>query len=193
MEYGINNYMTSFHFSKNQVETEFKKALEMYQGRLLRIHTGQANPSFLEDVMVTYQGFEMKLQELASIRSEGPRTLVVEPWDKGSVSDIEKALFTAKRNINPQVRSNTLYVNFPSLTEEMRKQVIKDIHEIQEDARIKIRHIRDEYWEQIKNATDEGELREDDKFKFKDELQKLIDDYNKKIEETTERKIKALE
>lgn len=184
--------MEQFLFSKDNVKKELEKALEIYKERLVHIRTGQASPALVENINVTYQGFEMKLQELASIRLEGLRALVIEPWDKGSTGNIEKALLHAKRNFNPQIRANTIYLNFPSLTEEMRRDAVKEIKEMKEEARVKIRLIRDDWWEKIKKAEDEGEIREDAKFRFKDDLQKLVDEYTEKIEETTERKIKSL-
>lgn len=185
--------MEQFLFSKDNVKREFEKAIEVYKERLLHIHTGQANPSLVENIKIIYQGFEMKLQELASIRLEGPRTLVIEPWDKGSTGDIEKALYQAKRNFNPQIRVNAIYLNFPSLTEEMRQSSVKEIHSLKEEARIKIRRVRDEEWESIQKAQKGGGIREDEKFRLKEELQILVDEYNERIEEMTEKKIKSLE
>lgn len=181
-----------FQFSKDQVKKELDQALGIYQDRLMRIHTGQVNPALVENIPVTYQGFEMKVKELASIRSEGPRTLVIEPWDKGSVGDIERAILSQKSTINPQVQGTSIYINFPSLTQEMKETIIKELKELKEEARVKVRHVRDEWWERIQNAEKQGEVREDDKFGYKDDLQKLVDEYNTKIEEMTERKIKSL-
>ena len=180
-------------FPKDQVKKELETALQGYQERLLRIHAGQANPAFVEEVRLMYQGFEMKLKELAAIRIEGLRTLVIEPWDKGTVGDIERALLLQKRVITPQVKGSVIYLNFPVLTGEMRENFIKEIKEMKEEARIKIRRIRDERWENIQKAERQGEIREDDKFRYKEDLQKLVDEYNEKAEKITERKIKTLE
>ncbi|MBI3335670.1 MAG: ribosome recycling factor [Candidatus Portnoybacteria bacterium] len=182
-----------FHFSKDEVKKELEKNLEAFKEQLLRIHTGQVNPALIENVAVPYQGFEMKLKELAAIRREGVRTLVVEPWEKGSIGDIERALLSQKRVITPQVKGNLIYLNFPDLTSETRQGLIKEIKEIKEQVRVKIRRARDEWWEKIQLAERQGEIREDDKFRFKEELQKLVDEYNEKAEEITERKIKSLE
>lgn len=182
-----------FQFSKDKVKIDLDQALTVFKERLLRVHTGQVNPALVEDVKITYQGFEMKVKELASIRTEGPRTLVLEPWDKSSIGDIERGFLTAKSGLHPQVKGLAIYLNFPSLTQETRELLIKEIHEMKEEARIKLRHIRDTWWEAIRKAEDQGEVREDDKFKFKDELQAIVDEYNEKTEELTERKIKTLE
>lgn len=182
-----------FQFSKDEVKREFEKALEGYKEQLLRVHTGQVNPALIENIPVSYQGFEMKLKELAAIRTEGVHTLMIEPWDKGSIGDIERAFLSQKRVITPQVKGNLVYLNFPTLTSEIRQGLIKEIKEMKEQVRVKIRRMRDERWERIQHAEREGEIREDDKFRFKDELQKLVDEYNQKVEEVTERKIKSLE
>lgn len=181
-----------FQFSKDKIRVELDEALSIFRERLGRIHTGQANPALVEDIKITTQGFEMKLKELAAIRSAGPLSLVIEPWDKSSVGDIERSLLSAKSGFNPQVKGSTIYLNFSSLTQEMRETVIKEIKEIKEEARVKLRHVRDNWWEAIQKAKVEGEVREDDKFKFKDELQVIVDEYNEKIEELLQNKIKLL-
>lgn len=181
-----------FQFSKDAIKKELEQALNVFQERLLRIHTGQVNPGLVENIAVMYQGFEMKIKELASIRSEGPRALVIEPWDKGSVADIERALMSGGSGLNPQIKGSNIYLNFPALTQEMRDAATKHIKEMREEARVKLRHIRDTWWEAIRKGEENGEVREDDKFRFKEELQELVDDYNAKTEETAERKIKSL-
>lgn len=180
-------------FSKDDVKNELEKALEIFKERLMRVHTGQATPALVEDIKIMYQGYEARLKELASMRNEGPRTLVIEPWDKGSVSSIERGIVSAKNTLNPQVKGSTIYVSFPSLTQEMRQSLVKEIKEMKEEARVKVRRVRDEWWEKIQRAQKEGEIGEDDKFRFKDELQKMVDEYNAHIDALTERKIKLLE
>lgn len=181
-----------FQFSKDVVKKELEQALAVFQERLMRIHTGQANPGMIEDIKITYQGFEMKVKEVGSIRCEGPRTLVIEPWDKGSVGDIERALMQARSGFNPQVRGTAIYLNFPALTQEMKDMATKNIKEMKEEARVKVRHIRDQWWEVLQRGENDREIREDDKFRFKDQLQKLVDEFNIKLEDTAERKIKSL-
>jgi len=181
-----------FQFSKDTIIKELEGILKAFQERLMRVHTGQVNPALIEDIKLTYQGFEMRLKELGSIRLEGPRTLVVEPWDKESIGDIERALVAPTVGLNPQIKGSSIYLNFPSITQEIRERLIKELKEMKEETRIKIRHIRDNWWEQIQNAQHQGDVREDEKFKFKDELQKLVDAYNTKVDESEERKIKSM-
>lgn len=180
-------------FSKDEVKKELEKALEIFKERLGRVHTGQATPALVEDIKVMYQGYEARLKELASLRNEGPRTLVIEPWDKRSVGDIERGIVSARNTLNPQVKGNAIYLTFPSLTQEIRQSLVKEVKEMKEEARVKVRRIRDEWWENIQRAQKDGEIGEDDKFRFKDDLQKMVDEHNTKIEEMTERKIKLLE
>ena len=182
-----------FHFSKEEIKKQLDKTLETFRDRLSRIHTGQVNPGLIENISVSYQGFEMKLLELASIRTEGPRTLVVEPWDKNAAMDIEKAILQSKHGVAPQLKGSAIYLSFPSITQENRVMITREIKKMEEEERVAVRQIRDSFWEAIKKAEEEGEIREDDKFKFKEQLQEIIDDYNKKVEEMTERKIKSLE
>ena len=182
-----------FHFLNKDIKQQLDKTLETFRERLSRIHTGQVNPGLIENVIVSYQGFEMKLLELASIRTEGPRTLVIEPWDKNAAMDIEKAILQSKTGAAPQLKGSAIYLSFPSVTQENRVMITRGIKKMEEDERVAIRQIRDSFWEAIKTAQEERDIREDDKFKFKDQMQEIVDEYNKKVEEMTERKIKSLE
>ena len=182
-----------FTFSKEEIKKDLTHVLEKFSGHLARIHSGQVNPALVENIKVMYQGFSMKLLEMASIRVEGPHTLVIEPWDKNAVMDIEKAILQEKHGVAPQLKGSALYLSFPSITQESRALITREVKKIEEEARIGIRRARDDYWEKIKKAESEGEIREDDKFKFRDQLQELVDDYNKKADEMTERKIASLQ
>lgn len=182
-----------FVFSKDQVKKGLEKILEELRGNLSHIHTGQVSPALVENIKVQYQGFEMRLMEMTSIRIEGPRTLVIEPWDKNAVMDIERAILQEKRGIAPQIKGSLIFLSFPTITQETKMLLIKEIKKIEEEERIKIRQVRDEFWEKIKKAESQGEIRQDDKFKFKDQLQEVVDEYNKKLEEMAQSKIASLE
>lgn len=181
-----------FQFSKDLVKTALEKTLHVFQERLSRIHTGRVNPGLIEHTKVTYQGFDMQLMELASIRTEEARTLAIEPWDKNSITDIEKALLQQQHGAAPQLRGDKLYLTFPPITDETRERITKEVKQLGEEERIKIRQIREDFWEKIKEAEANKEISEDDKFAHKDSLQEVVDEYNKKVEDIVNKKIASL-
>jgi len=180
-----------FQFSPQEIRQAFDKTLHVFYERLSRVHTGRVTPSLVDTISVAYQGFEMKLMELASIHAEEPRTLVIEPWDKTGITDIEKALLS-RLGASPQIQGDKIYLTFPSLTQETREKITREIKGLAEEERIRIRQIREDFWEKIKEAEADKEVTQDDKFRFKDQLQKIVDEYNEKIEEMVEKKIESL-
>lgn len=180
-----------FQFSLQEAKSAFEKTLHVFQERLSRVHTGRVTPSLVDNISVAYQGFEIKLMELASIHAQGPYTLVIEPWDKTGITDIEKALLS-RLGAAPQIQGDKIYLTFPSLTQETREKIAREIKELSEEERIRIRQIREDFWEKIKEAEMDKEITQDDKFRFKDQLQKIVDEYNGKVEEMLEKKIESL-
>jgi len=172
---------------------EFDKALDFVTREVAKIRTGQANPSLVEDVKVNVFGEMMPIKQLGSITVPERRQILIQPWDNSYLEPIEKALQQSSLGTSPVVDGNSVRVHLPMLTQEYRQQLSKLLGEKSEDARKTIRKWRDEAWEEIQTKTRAGEIREDDKFKGKEELQKLIDEYNKKIEELVERKKQELE
>jgi ribosome recycling factor len=138
--------------------------------------------------MVDCFGQKMSLKSLASITLQGSRQIIIQPWDKSYLEPIEKAIYKSGSGLSPITDKDSVRINFPSLTEEFRKDLLRIISDKKEEARKTIRKWRDEAWKQIQDKFKEGEIGEDDKFRAKDDLQELVDEYNKKIEEVAERK-----
>ena len=172
----------------NQKKPSFGGVLEFYKNDIATIRTGRATPALVEDIVVDAYGQKMHIKELATITTPEPRSLVIQPWDKGVVAAIEGAIRKSELGLNPVVDSQSIRLNIPSLTEERRKEFIKLLKQKTEEARVKIRHIREEIWHKAQTMEHAHEISEDDKFKAKDDLQKLTDDYNKKIEELEKKK-----
>ena len=172
---------------------EFDKALDFATREIAKIRTGQANPSLVEDVKVNVFGESMPLKQLGSISCPERRQILIQPWDNSYVEPIEKAVRQSALGTSPVVGGNAIRVHLPMLTQEYRQQLSKLLGEKAEDARKTMRKWRDEAWEEIQAKTRTGEIREDDKFKGKEDLQKLIDEYSKKIEGLVERKKQELE
>jgi ribosome recycling factor len=134
----------------------------------------------------------MPLKSLASVTLQGSRQIVIQPWDKSYLESIEKSIHQSDTGLSPVVEKDLVRVNFPSLTEEFRKDLLKLISDKKEEARKTVRKWRDESWKEIQDKFREGEIGEDEKFKAKDELQDLVNEYNERIDKISERKINEI-
>jgi len=177
----------------NKVKPEMEKALSFFQSELAKIRTGQASPSLVEDVQVNLAGQQMPLKQLAGISCPERRQILIEPWDRSYVEPIEKALHQSSLGTSPVVEGKTIRVHLPQLTQEYREQLAKLLGEKAEETRKAIRKRREDAWEEVQKKAKQSEIREDDKFRAKEELQKLIDTYSTKIEELVGRKKKEIE
>ncbi len=167
---------------------EMEKALEFLQKEMDKIRTDRATPSLVEDIVVDCFDQKMALKQLAAISCPEERQIVIEPWNKDYIKSIVSAIQKANSELNPMPQSGLIRVNLPPMTKDYRQKLIKKISEIREKARISIKRAREETWKDIKEAEKEGEITEDDKFRGKDELQELVDEYNDKIDEIVEKK-----
>ena len=177
----------------NKVKPEMEKALGFFQSELGKIRTGQASPSLVEDVKVNVFGEMMPLKQLAGISCPERRQILIEPWDQSYVGPIEKALQQSSLGTSPVVEGKTIRVHLPQLNQEYREQLAKILGEKAEETRKAIRKKREETWEEVQGKAKQGEIREDDKFRAKDELQKLVDMYSAKIDELIARKKQEIE
>lgn len=176
----------------NKIRPELDKVMVFLETEVAKIRTGRANPSLVEDVAVDCFGQFYPLKQLATITSPEPRQILIQPWDKSYVEGIVSALQKTGVGANPIVDKDNVRINLPSLTEEYRKDLLRLLSEKQEQARQSMRKWREEAWREAQDFSREGKIREDDKFRAKDDLQKLIDDYGKKINELGERKKKEI-
>jgi len=172
----------------NQKKGDFNAAFEHAKTEVASIRTGRAHSSMVEDLPVEYMGSRLRVKELASITTPEPRVLFIQPWDKGALGAIEKAIKDSSLGLNPAVDSNGVRITIPSLTEDRRKEFIRLLGQKIEEARIKIRQVREDILKKVQNEVRAKTAREDDLRNAKDELQKVIDDYNKKLEELSKKK-----
>lgn len=142
---------------------------------LLSLRIGRATPALVENILVDYHGAKTPLKQLASISAPEIRLLIIEPWDKNAVSGIEKAIYASDLGLNPIVDKNLIRINIPPLTEERRNSLIKITSVKLEEAKIRCRAARDEAVKEISGS-------EDEKFKIKESIQKLVDETNKNLE-----------
>ncbi len=176
----------------NTMKPELEKAMLFFSKELSKIRTGSISPSLVEDVIVEVFSQKMPLKQLAAITVPEPRQLMIQPWDNSSIEPIQRALSAGALNISPVAEKDFIRINLPPLTQELREALVKVLGEKSEEARRVVRKAREDAWEKIQEATKKGELREDDKFKGKEELQKFMDEYNKKIEDLRMKKEKEI-
>ena len=160
-------------------ELEMQAAIESMEKRFLNIRAGRANPAMLDGVMVNYYGTDTPLKQLATISIPEARQLCVKPFDKSSIGAIEKAIYEANVGITPNNNGETIILNIPAMTEDTRKTYVKQAKEYAEDCRINLRNIRQDANNDIKAS----EATEDDKKGYQDDVQELINKYNKIVDE----------
>jgi ribosome recycling factor len=176
-----------------KIKPELEKVVAFLNKEMQKVRTERASPSLVEDIKVDYFGQSYPLRQLAAISIPHPREILIQPWDKSYIEEIIKALDKSNIGASPVVDKNLIRINLPPLSEEFRKDLIRLIIERQEQVKKTIRKWRDEAWREIQDSFKQGKIREDDKFKGKDELEDLIKDFTEKIEEIIEKKKKEIE
>lgn len=171
---------------------QFDKTVEHFQEELKSLRTNQANPSMVENINVEAYNSTMKIQELATISMPEPQMLVIQPWDKTVVKQIETALRECDQKFQPVVDGEVIRISFPPLTEEKRKEMVKIVNDKAEDARIALRKVREEYLKELKQQEKDGEISEDEYFREEKEMQKVIGEYNDKVKELADNKAEGL-
>lgn len=166
----------------------FEHTLVNLKQELAKIRAGRASTSLLEGIFVEAYGSKMPLDQLATIHIPEPRTITISPWDKGSVSAIETAIRESDLGLSPNNDGGLIRLNLPTLTEERREELVRMVGKKTEEARIAIRKIREDAWSAIQKAQEGGEFGEDEKFQGKELLQKVVGEYNEKVEEIRKKK-----
>ncbi|MFH0930154.1 MAG: ribosome recycling factor [Candidatus Moraniibacteriota bacterium] len=174
----------------SNTKPKMEKGIERFKEEINKLRTGRANPAMVENLTVEYYGAKSPLKQVASINVPEPRLIVVQPWDKDSLVNIEKAINEAQLGLNPVNDGNVIRIAIPALNEERRTELARILGKYAEDAKVAVRQAREEAWDEIQDLVKNGKLAEDDKFRGKDMLQKSVDEYNGKIEEIREKKEK---
>ena len=167
---------------KAEAEKKMKKSLESLNSAFNKIRTGRAHPSILDSVMVNYYGQETPLKQVASVNVEDNRTLTVSPWEKNLMPTIEKAIMPSDLRLNPATSGDIIRIPMPMLTEETRKEMVKQAKADAEHGRVSIRNARRDANSMIKDLLKEKEITEDDERKGEDDIQKLTDRYIAEVE-----------
>ncbi|MCH1569837.1 MAG: ribosome recycling factor [Longimicrobiales bacterium] len=163
-------------------KTRMDAALEAIRREFATVRTGKATPSLLDSVRVQAYGSLMPLNQVATVNTPEPSMIMVQPFDKTLLSDVEKAIMTSDLGLNPMNDGNVIRVPIPPLNEERRKEFVKILHKMAEDGRISIRHARRTVREEIHELVKEHELGEDEGRRREDQLEKLTHEYTDKIE-----------
>lgn len=167
---------------KSDAEKKMKKSLEALHSAFNKIRTGRAHPAILDSVMVNYYGQETPLKQVASVNVEDNRTLTVSPWEKNLVPTIEKAIMTSDLGLNPATSGDLIRVPMPMLTEETRKEMVKQAKADAEHGRVSIRNARRDANSMLKDLLKEKEISEDELRKGEEDVQKLTDKYIAEVE-----------
>ncbi len=171
-----------------QNKEQFDKTLEFLKTDLNTLRTGRISPSIVEKIKVEAYGVVSELLQLASISSPEPQTIAIKPWDKGVLKDIERAIQISDLNINPVMDSDLIRLNFPPLTEERRKDLVKVLHKKLEEGRIILRGQREKVKDEIMALEKDKQMSEDEKFQALKDLDNMIKEYNDKIKDLGDKK-----
>ncbi|NCB74939.1 MAG: ribosome recycling factor [Clostridia bacterium] len=171
---------------------KMKKTTEVLSSQFDSVRAGRANAAVLDKLRVEYYGTPTPINQIASIATPDPRTLVIQPWDTASLKLVEKAILESDLGINPTNDGKVIRLGFPQLTEERRKDLIKQIKKYAEEAKVAIRNIRRDAMEDFKEQKKKSEITEDDFKDIEKDMQKLTDDYIKEIDVIAAKKEKEL-
>jgi len=174
--------------TKEKMQKSFDSMLHQYS----KVRTGRASASILDDVRINYYGEPTPVKQLCNISIPEPRTIVVQPWDKTTLADIEKALLGANIGITPENDGNGIRLPFQPLTEDKRKDIVKNLKKLAEDARVAIRNIRRDANEAAKKMKKDSDISEDDEKKVLKEVQDITDEWIKKIDDVEKAKEKEI-
>ena len=175
-----------------EFESKMKKTCDALSTQLATIRAGRANASVLDQIEVDYYGVATPVQQVASIATPDPRSLLIQPWDASLLKPLEKAILAPDLGINPQNDGRMLRLVFPPLTEERRKELVKQTRKYGEECKVAIRNVRREAIEKYKKLQKASEITEDDYKIAEKDIQKLTDDFIKEIDGICDRKEKEL-
>lgn len=181
MQYNFSNF-----------KLEINKIAEFLSKEYNQLNIGRASPMILDGVSIESYGSYLPLKNVASVSIEDPKTLRIAPWDKNQIKEIEKAIVSSNLGLSVVVDTSGIRVIFPQLTTETRQTLVKVLKEKLEESRITVRKERERIWDEIQKLEKESKITEDEKFRAKDDLQKVIDEINQKLENIFEKKEKEV-
>ncbi|HHZ05552.1 MAG TPA: ribosome recycling factor [Clostridiales bacterium] len=175
-----------------KIEERMGRRIDHLAGEYAAIRAGRANPAVLDKIMVDYYGTPTPINQLAAVSVTEARTLMIQPWDVSVVKLVERAIQTSDLGINPQTDGRTLRIVFPPLTEDRRKDIVKEIKELGEESKIAIRNVRRDSVDKFKAMKKDGEITEDDLKQAEKKTQDLTDKFIKEVDSLSEQKQKEV-
>lgn len=176
----------------DNTETRMKKSVNSLMEEYASIRAGRANPAILDKIMVDYYDTPTHINQLAAVSVTEARTLTIQPWDISIIKNIEKAIQTSDLGLNPQNDGKIIRITFPTLTEDRRREIVKDISKISENSKVGIRTIRRDSIEKLKNMKKESEITEDDLKQAEKHIQDITDRFCKEIDGISSKKEKEI-
>lgn len=171
-----------------KTKSRMEKCLDSLERDYKAIRAGRANPAILDRITVDYYGVPTQLNQMAAISVPEPRMLMIQPWDASTIREIEKAINTSDIGINPTNDGKVIRLSFPPLTEERRKELVKDVSKRAEEAKVAVRNIRRDSFDDLKKLKKDNQITEDDQKDGEKELQKITDDYTKQVDDMQKKK-----
>jgi ribosome recycling factor len=175
-----------------ETEKKMKKAIQASQHELAMIRTAKATTSLLDGIKVDYYGTSVPISQVAAVSVPEPRMLVVQPWEKNMIGEIEKALLKSDLGLTPNSDGTVIRLPIPALTQERRGELVKVVHRLAEEGRVAIRNIRRDANEELRDAEKTGDLPQDDSKRAQEHIQELTDKHTKLIDEIVEAKEKEI-
>lgn len=175
-----------------QFEEKMSKSLDNLQGEYTTIRAGRANPHVLDKIMVDYYGTPSSIQQVANVSVPEARMIQIQPWESSLIKEIEKAIIASDLGITPNSDGKVVRLVFPDLTEERRKELVKDVKKKGEEAKVAVRNIRRDANDSFKKMNKNSEISEDEQKQLESEIQKLTDKYIGKVDEAVEEKSKEI-
>lgn len=172
----------------NQTREKMKQTIQGFQRQLATVRAGRANPALLDNVYVDYYGASTPLKQLASVTAPEARQILITPFDKTAIGEIEKAIQKADLGLSPSSDGNVVRINIPQLTEERRKELVKVVRKYSEEFKVQIRNIRRDSNDALKKSEKDGELTEDELRGFQDDVQTETDKFISEIDKITKSK-----
>lgn len=173
-------------------EIKMEKSVNLLAQELSKLRTGRASPAILEGIKVEYYGSTLPLNQVATISIPEPRLIVIQPWDKTALGEIEKAIYKSAIGLTPNNDGSVIRLSIPPLTTERREELVKLTQKMGEEARVAIRNIRRDANNEIKKGEKEKKISEDESFKAQEHVQKITDEFIEKVDEVLDKKEKEI-
>jgi ribosome recycling factor len=173
---------------RENAKAKMEKSVSLLAQELSKLRTGRASPALLDGIKVEYYGSTLPLNQVASISIPEPRLMVIQPWDKNALSEIEKALFKSAIGLTPNNDGSVIRLAIPPLTTERREELVKLAQRLGEDTKVAIRNVRREANSEAKKEEKNKKISEDDSFKYQEQIQTMTDEYIRKVDDILKKK-----